>query len=353
MTLPTTHSARVRPASDYGKLLAQVHRAGLLERSPERYVPRLVTLGGVAVAGFGTFLWLGDSWWQLALAAYFGVLFAQVGFLGHDAGHQQIFRSRRRNDTLGVVLSNLGVGLSYGWWVDKHNRHHRHPNEVGRDPDVQRNVLAWTEQQARSQRGPLRTVARHQAAFFFPLLLLEGWNLHVGSVRTLLSRRLGGGLEPTLLTIHVVGSLALLFTVLPPAKALAFVAVQQSMFGLYLGSTFAPNHKGMLMLDGTSTPDFFRRQVLTSRNITGGRLLTAAFGGLNYQIEHHLFPSMPSRNLSRCRPLVKAFCAEHGVPYTETSLVESYHRVLQYLHRVRPAPRRSSPQTRQLPLDVG
>ena len=343
MTSPTTTTERARPLSDYGHLLAQVRQAGLLERSPGRYVPRLVTLAVMAVAGLGLFLWLGDSWWQLALAAYVGVVFAQVGFLGHDAGHQQIFRSRRWNDRFGLVLSNLGVGLSYGWWVDKHNRHHRHPNEVGWDPDVQRNVLAWTEQQARSQRGPLRIVARHQAAFFFPLLLLEGWNLHVGSVRTLLAKKRGTWLEVMLLSVHAVGSLALLFAVLSPARALAFVAVQQSIFGLYLGSTFAPNHKGMQIIDGTARPDFFRRQVLTSRNITGGRLLTAAFGGLNYQIEHHLFPSMPSRNLSRCRPLVKAFCVEQGVPYAETTPLESYQRVLLYLHGVRPDPHRGSP----------
>ena len=316
-------------------MLAQVHRAGLLERSPAGYLPRLVALGIVAVVGLGAFLWLGDSWWQLLLAAYFGVVFAQVGFLGHDAGHQQIFRSRQWNDRVGLVLSNLGIGLSYGWWVDKHNRHHRHPNEVGRDPDVERNILAWTEEQARSQRGALRLVSRHQAAFFFPLLLLEGWNLHVGSVRTLLGRRGGARLELTLLVIHTVGTLALLFAVLSPVKALAFVAVQQSIFGLYLGSTFAPNHKGMLVLDGTTRPDFFRRQVLTSRNLTGGRLLTAAFGGLNYQIEHHLFPSMPSRNLKRCRPLVKAFCNEQGVAYAETSVLESYRRSLHYLSSVR------------------
>jgi fatty acid desaturase len=220
--------------------------------------------------------------------------------------------------------------------VDKHNRHHRNPNEVGLDPDVERNILAWTEQQARSQRGPLRFIARHQAAFFFPLLLLEGWNLHVGSVRTLLAKGRRRWLEVALLAMHTFGSVAVLFTVLSPLKALAFVAVQQSTFGLYLGTVFAPNHKGMQIIDGTARPDFLRRQVLTSRNITGGRLLTAAFGGLNYQIEHHLFPSMPSRNLSRCRPLVRAFCAERGIQYAETSPVESYQRVLRYLHDVRP-----------------
>jgi fatty acid desaturase len=337
MTSPLTHPGRARPVSDYAQLLAQVHGTGLLDRSPARYLPRLLTLATMAGAGVAALIWLGDSWWQLGLAAYLGIVFAQIGFLGHDAGHQQIFRTRQWNDLLGLLLSNLGIGLSYGWWVDKHNRHHRNPNEIGRDPDVNRNVIAWTDQQARAQRGVLRLIARHQAACFFPLLLLEGWNLHVGSVRTLVGKGRGGWLELTLLTIHTLGSLALLLAVLSPAKALAFVAVQQAMFGLYLGSTFAPNHKGMQIIDGTPRPDFFRRQVLTSRNIVGGRLITAAVGGLNYQIEHHLFPSMPSRNLRKCRPLVKAFCEAQGVAYTEARPLDSYRQSLRYLSSVRPS----------------
>ena len=92
---------------------------------------------------------------------------------------------------------------------------------------------------------------------------------------------------------------------LSPLRALVFVAVQQGLFGLYLGSSFAPNHKGMPIVDGDEGLDFFRRQVMTSRNVVGGRVLTAALGGLNYQIEHHLFPCMPSRNLRRCQPLVQ------------------------------------------------
>ncbi|MDQ1698816.1 MAG: hypothetical protein QOG34_679 [Frankiaceae bacterium] len=311
----------------------------MLERSGARYVPRFVALAVAAIAGLAGFLWLGDSWWQLAIGAYSGLLFTQIGFLGHDAGHQQVFRGRRWNDRLGLVLSNLGVGLSYGWWVDKHNRHHRSPNEVGRDPDVERNVLAWTEQQARSQRGLLRIIARHQDLVFFPLLLLEGWNLHVGSIRVLRQRTRGRLIEALLLTVHTAGGVALLLAVLSPVRALVFVVVQQSAFGLYLGSTFAPNHKGMQIIDPAARPDFLRRQVLTSRNLTGGRLTSVAFGGLNYQIEHHLFPSMPSRNLARCRPLVKAFCEAHDVPYTETHVLDSYRRSLRYLRSVRPDPR--------------
>jgi hypothetical protein len=140
-----------------------------------------------------------------------------------------------------VVLSNLGVGLSYRWWVDKHNRHDRHPYEVGRYPDVERNVLAWTQSQARKQRGVLPTIARHQAVFFFPLLLLEGWNLHVAAARTLIRRPRSHAVELTLLSVHVLGTVGVLLAFVSRMKALAFVAVQQSVFGLYIGSTFAPS----------------------------------------------------------------------------------------------------------------
>jgi fatty acid desaturase len=340
MTAPALPRQGSRTASPYGQLLAEVRRTSLLERSLVGYLPRVAALGAAVAAGVVALLWLGSSWWQLVVAAYSGLVLAQVGFLGHDAGHQQVFRSRRWNDSFGVVLSNLGVGLSYGWWVDKHNRHHRNPNEVGSDPDVERNVLVWTEQQARSQRGVLRAVSRHQDTLFFPLLLMEGWNLHVASVRAVLARRRSGALEMALLATHVLGGLALLLAVLSPLQALAFVAVQQSVLGLYLGLTFAPNHKGMPIIDPADRPDFLRRQVLTSRNLTGGRLTTLVYGGLNYQIEHHLFPSMPSRNLKRCRPLVQAFCTAHAIPYAETSVLDSYGRVLHYLRSVRPDARR-------------
>jgi fatty acid desaturase len=325
-----------RHRSDYGLLLAEVTAAGLLERSAARYVPRLAVLAAVAAAGLFAVVELGDSWWQLAPAVLFAAVFAQVGFLGHDAGHQQVFRSRRANDGLGVLLATLGVGLSYRWWVGKHNRHHHSPNQVGRDPDVERNILAWTDGQAAEQRGLFRWVARHQAGIFFPLLLLEAWNLHVGSARDVIARRSGG--EAALLVLHAVAGVAVLALVMSPVKALAFIAVQQCLFGLYLGCSFAPNHKGMPLADA-DTPgdrDFLRRQVLTARNVTGGRVMNVAFGALNYQIEHHLFPSMPSRNLTRCQPMVRRFCAARGLPYAETSLLTSYGDVLRYLHGLRP-----------------
>ena len=256
---------------------------------------------------------MGDSWWQLAVAAFLAVIFTQIGFLGHDAGHRQVFGTRRASYVAGVLLGNLGIGLSYGWWVDKHNRHHAHPNTEDADPDIAVGALAFTAGQARASRGLARLVFRYQAYLFFPLLLLEAVNLHVASVRALTRRAARRrSWERALITVHAAGYLTAVFLVLSPVKAVVFIIVQQGLFGLYLGCSFAPNHKGMPILDAADQSDFLRRQALTSRNVRGGWLTDFALGGLNYQIEHHLFPSMPRPNLRRSQALIEAFCRQRG-----------------------------------------
>ena len=114
------------------------------------YVWKITVTAVLLAAGWAAFVLIGDSWWQLAVAVFLAAMFTQVGFLGHDAGHRQIFGSRRANYVLGVLLGNLGIGLSYGWWVNKHNRHHAHPNTEGADPDIAIGALAFTETQARA-----------------------------------------------------------------------------------------------------------------------------------------------------------------------------------------------------------
>jgi fatty acid desaturase len=140
--------------------------------------------------------------------------------------------------------------------------------------------------------------------------------------------------EATLLAAHFAAYLGAVFFVLPPVKAMLFILVQQGLFGFYMGCSFAPNHKGMPVLAASDKTDFLRRQVLTSRNVRGGWLTDFALGGLNYQIEHHLFPSMPRPNLRRAQALVAGFCAERGVPYARTSLLGSYGQALRHLDAV-------------------
>ncbi|MEO7285622.1 MAG: acyl-CoA desaturase [Jatrophihabitantaceae bacterium] len=336
----TTDCASPR-GSDYAALSRLVKSAGLLERRPIAYAIQIAVTISFLLATCGLVWFVGNSWYQLPIAALLGVAFTQVAFLGHDGGHQQVFASQRANDLLGKLTGNLLVGLSYGWWVGKHNRHHSRPNSEGYDPDIGDGVLAFTTGQAAARTGWLgRAVVRRQAWLFFPLLTMEGLNLHVASVRSLLpgaERSTRGGhrrTESLLLLAHLGLYLAGLLLVMSPVKALVFVAIQEAVFGLYMGCSFAPNHKGMPTFTADAEIDFLRRQVLTSRNVRGGALVDVLLGGLNYQTEHHLFPSMPRYSLRQAQRLVRGYCAEAQVCYTETSLVGSYVAALRHLNQL-------------------
>ena len=320
---------------EYTQLSRQIKRAGLLERRRGWYGAKIGLNLALLAAGWAAFVIIGSSWWQLLTAAYLAVVFTQLAFVGHDAGHRQLFRSRRANDLVGLAHANLLVGISFGWWVDKHNAHHTNPNHEDLDPDISIAALAFTADQARSKHGLVRLIARYQGWLFFPLLLLEAAHLHLASIKAIVR---GSGranaIQGLLLLAHTAAYVTALVWVLSPLQAVAFVVVQQGLFGLYLGCSFARNHKGMPTLTEADQLDLLRRQVLTSRNVRGSRVVDWVLGGLNYQIEHHLFPNMPRPNLRRAQPLIRTFCQDRDLPYTEASLFGSYAQAVRHLHDV-------------------
>ncbi|BBH64110.1 delta fatty acid desaturase [Actinoplanes sp. OR16] len=323
----TTTAAPRTTGSDFAELSRRINAAGLLRRRPAYYAFRLTAVALALIGGWTAFFLIGSSWWTLAVAVFLAVAFAQTALVAHDLAHRQVFRTNKPSARAGLIAGNLAIGMSYGYWMDKHTKHHANPNHDDLDPDVGPGVLVWNEENAHG------FIAKYQAYLFFPLLTLLGLSLKKDSVRALLDgtvkRRTT---EAALLIAHFAGYAAALLLVLTPLQALAFFVVHQALFGVYLGMTFAPNHKGMPHPDGTE--DFFRKQVLTSRNVRGGRIVDAALGGLNYQIEHHLFPAMPTPNLRKAQPLVQRYCAEIGVPYEITSLTDSYAQALRHLHEV-------------------
>jgi len=321
---------------DFIELRRKVAAEGLMRRRYFYYWAAFIGIAAIYVGLGVAFVLLGDSWWQLLIAGLLAITLTQTAFLGHDAAHMQIFKSAKRNEWASLILANLLVGLSYGWWQDKHSRHHANPNVKGKDPDIEMDVIVFTPEQADKGNPFLRWWYKRQGYMFFPLVCLEGINLHYQSVRGLFrpGRSHRRWLELSFLTLRVGGIIFAAFWFLSPLIAASFLAVQLGAFGLYMGCSFAPNHKGMEILPEDMKVDFFQRQVLTSRNIRGSHFKDLLFGGLNYQIEHHLFPSMPRIALREVAPMVKAFCAEKGVRYTETTMMQSFKIVVEYLNRV-------------------
>jgi len=324
------------PASTFTDLARIIKDAGLMRRRYGYYWTKLISVPLAYAAAIALFIWIGDTWWQMFSAVGFAVLFTQTAFLGHDAAHRQIFRSGKWNDWISLILGGF-VGMSYGWWQHKHTRHHANPNQIGVDPDIDLPVVAFTPEQATRERAAFfRWLIGHQGYFFFPILLLEGISLHASSVHRVFARDPlpHRTVEIAFLAVRIIGFLALAFLVLSPDKAAVFLAIQLGLFGVYMGMAFAPNHKGMPLVPKGMKLDFLKRQVLMSRDIRGNRAIDVAMGGLNYQIEHHLFPSMPRPHLRRAAPIIHAYCDAHDVPYTQTTLLRSYAIVFHYINRV-------------------
>ena len=331
-----TNSAGDRGPSAYARVLATAKEAGLMRRAPGFYA---IVFGSLVLATAGVvygFIVLGDTWYQLLIAAALGLLLTQFAFLTHEASHRQVFTSGKLNDRVGRLLAAGVVGISYAWWMNKHTRHHQHPNTMGKDPDIEIDTISFTEEDARTRTGFLAWITRRQGYLFFPLLTLEGLNLHLRSTVALFERGPipGRVLELTLIFVRLGAYVGVVFWLLPVGMAFAFIGVQMAVFGIYMGASFAPNHKGMPLISAGMKIDFFRRQVMTSRNIRGGFWMSILFGGLNLQIEHHLFPGMARPHLNTARSFVRAACKREGVTYTETAMMASYGRVIEYLNRV-------------------
>jgi len=322
-------------SSDFSELVREVRRRGLLHSRPRFYL----FLAGLDVSGLGLvvlgLVLLHDSWWAILLAPAFALVSTQIAFFSHDVAHRQVVHGGAARALLCLVAGNLANGLSYGWWVAKHNAHHAHPNDLATDPDVADGVFVWDAGQAGARRGVSAWLARHQAGLFFPMLTLEAFNLRVSSVRAVLQPGLRyRRTETLLLLVHFALYLALLVSTLTWVQGLVFLLVHQALFGLYLGCSFAPSHKGMPVLTDAQSADPLLRQVLSSRNIRGGPALDFVLGGLNLQIEHHLFPSMPRPNLRRAQPVIEQHCRARGIAYTEATLLASYGLALRHLRQV-------------------
>jgi len=329
----------ISPTGTFRELSTVVRDAGLLDPRPPYYAWKITFNLALAVLCWTVFFLVGDSWWQVGVAVLLGISFVQSGFLGHDVGHQQVGRGRLQY-VLGLVHLNLLIGASYGWWVTHHNRHHSEPNNLDHDPDTTRRQVIFDPSELPAKGGtPFRRfVIRFQPVMFFVLLAQEAWRVHMAgfqAARILRRPRLELGLT----LVHGVLLLAAVFGTLSFWLAVVFVLVSQTVFGFYLGAVFAPNHKGMPVYRSTTQLDWLHRQVLTARNIRPGPVTDFVFGGLNYQIEHHLFPTMPRANLRLARPIVRDYCGKRGIPYHEVSAFASYREVARYLGEVSKAAR--------------
>ncbi|MDA0265043.1 MAG: acyl-CoA desaturase [Chloroflexi bacterium] len=329
---------------EYLDLKRRVTNAGLLDRQYLYYAWKIPSVAAMIAASVAVLIiFSGTLWIQMLNAVFLALVFTNLGFMGHDSGHRQIFKSVKRNDWVLLAVGFL-TGMTPSWWQDKHNTHHRAPNQLEIDGDIEVSLFAFTHEQAVAMRGIGRLTVRYQAFLFYPLLVLTAISLLFGGIAYQIRKeRMRYPIaEPVLVVAGLAAYLGLIFFFLGPWHGALFIVVHRALGGVYMGSVFAPNHKGMPILEKEEEMDYLHQQVLTARNVEGSPIADFWYGGLNYQIEHHLFPNMPRNNLKKAQVIVQSFCEEKGIPYHQTGVWQSNKEILSFLHEVS-APLRRKP----------
>jgi fatty acid desaturase len=331
--------------SHYTEILARAKDEGLLEKTPSFYIKRLAVITALSLtlwAGLIVSALLLPFWGAVIVCApimlLHGVLAAQYAFIAHETSHRQVFRSNKLNDNVGRILANLLAGLSYGFWMRKHNRHHAKPNQIGADPDINIRVLSFTTESLEEKKGPEKILSKNQGWLFPFLLLFTSFDLLLDSIVSITSKEKKVEhrfLEFGMMVVRQVTPFVVVLILFQNIFiAFGLWMIMMMAFGFFMGAAFAPNHKGMPMIERDAKIDFFQRQVLTSRNIRSTWLTDNLMGGLNFQVEHHLFPSMARPHLKRAHQLVLEYCKEKEVPFVEMGIIESYGVIIRYLNKV-------------------
>mmetsp|Transcript_25830 Transcript_25830/g.35512 ORF Transcript_25830/g.35512 Transcript_25830/m.35512 type:complete len:463 (+) Transcript_25830:102-1490(+) len=342
----------------YRELRAKLLAMGLFNASPLFYVYK-VTSNLLLLAAAAYCAIKSESFAVHMLGAVIlGLFWQQCGWLAHDFLHHQVFKNRFYGDVMGLIIGDLFQGFSVQWWKSKHNAHHAVPNlhasvegACDGDPDIDTMpILAWTLKMAETAQNSKigRLLISWQAFFYFPVLLFArmawahqswvfvwgGFGQHSVQGAAIDKKKMKyPTAEKVLLVLHYVG----LFTIMsymPLFNAACYFLLAQTSCGLFLATVFGLGHNGMSVYPANQRPDFWKLQVTTTRNVTSNWFVDWFCGGLQYQVDHHLFPMLPRHNLKQVHELVESFCKEQGVTYHEADMWVGTLEVLQHLSKV-------------------
>ena len=342
----------------YRELRAKILAMGLFNASYTYYVYKVLSNLSLLAASIICAVYFKSFWVHMIGAVILGLFWQQCGWLAHDFLHHQVFKNRFYGDVMGLIIGDLFQGFSVQWWKSNHNAHHAVPNlhasvegACDGDPDIDTMpILAWTLKMAETARDSTigRNLIQWQAVIYFPVLLFAriawahqswvfvwgGFGQHSVAAAEIDKKKIKyPTAEKAFLALHYIALLTIM-SYMPLFDAVCYFLLSQTSCGLFLATVFGLGHNGMSVYPADQRPDFWKLQVTTTRNVTSNWFVDWFCGGLQYQVDHHLFPSLPRHNLKKVHELVASFCKQQGVSYHEAGLFSGNVEVLQHLSKV-------------------
>jgi fatty acid desaturase/predicted heme/steroid binding protein len=312
---------------DFRDLRRKARAAGLFNSNKLYYVFKMAQVASLGLMGLAILYFYPESKYTRFLSALvMGLFWQQAGWLGHDITHHQISQNRDVNNYISLIYANFFQGFSGDWWKNKHNTHHAACNEAGHDPDIDTlPLLAWSHKLLKPELAESK-VARfavlYQPFLFFPLLFFARISWAIQSAMYTFESPKNNfvklrALERFFIVLHWAFFCGFAFWVLPFQQACSWILLGNGFAGLLIACVFSVSHNGMHVLDAVeqSKTDFYTEQILTTRNVDSNIVWDFFTGGLNYQLEHHIYPSMPRHNFHKIAPMVKSLVLKHGLKY--------------------------------------
>ena len=304
----------------FDELKEEVRAAGLLKRVPIRGSVEMAAVIISLVAAFATIA----LWDPFLLGLFMTLVFTRAVFVSHDILHRQYFKDKTLSFRLSYPFAALILSNSSSWWDFKHNvNHHTWCNVVEKDEDIRALDGAFTPY----NRGSKRFIKRYKYIIFWGAMFFMYPAFIAKSYSYVIRKKLYGELFLMLLYWPLIWGYV--FYMLPFTDALIVMLTLNFTLSPWLAFGFITNHLGCEVFDYEEGKklSWMELQMRSSRSLKGGRFVHWFYGGLNTQIEHHLFPKAPRFNLLKVQQMTREFAKRHNIPYFETSPIEAYVQI--------------------------
>ncbi len=324
---------------DFQRLILELKKEGYYEPSPMHVVYRVVEIFAMHALGFYLLL-KGSNYGIQALGlAILGIVSGRCGWLMHEGGHYSLTGYIAIDRFLQIFLYGVGCGMSGSWWRSQHNRHHAMPQKIDHDVDLDTlPLVAFTINKVGPHIGlTMKTWLRLQG-YLFPIVTCElvalGWQLFLHPRHVLRNKNYGEGI---FMIARYVGWHYLVTNTFGLGASAALYLAYNWVASTYIFTNFAVSHTHLpTVAKEDTTIDWIRYAANYTMNVSPGpfNFVNWWMSYLNFQIEHHLFPSMPQYRFPKLSPRIREFFAKHNLVYDQRNYFESMYDTFKNLDKV-------------------
>jgi fatty acid desaturase len=313
-------------SKDFVAMHRRLAAEGWFDASPAHCVYRVVEI--VAIAALGAYIVATGVLPAIFGLALMGIASGRCGWLMHEAGHLSMTTNIKYDIKLQEMIYGIGCGMSGGWWRSQHNKHHCTPQKLKHDVDLDTLPFIAFHERIAVKAGKsafTRFWIPLQAFLFAPvtcLIVTLSWQLFLHPRYIYRTKKVR---EAFWLAVRWAALFA--FKAAIGATMGRFIAayVLANVFGgTYIFLNFALSHTHLDIVEADANPHWIEYAAKHTTNLSGP-FVDWWMGYLNYQIEHHLFPSMPQYRFPRLAPQVKALFERHGLKYDVRSYAQGMY----------------------------